>query len=501
MRSRPMAAASTSAGTSDATWGTPVLAYTALSDGFVAKLDTPTTTLTQRVAAASDDAEEEGPTGTTPNRMWLDSSDIELVSDFDSPSAGVQKVGLRFTGMNIPVGATITDAYIVFRAVAADPGMTNSDATNLTLRGQLIGNAPTFTTTSGNISGRTLTSASAAWTPTAWTTGQDYSSPNLTSVVQEIVDQGTWASGNALAIIITGTGHRASQAYETDPARAAQLVVTYTVSSAPTIANLSGDTLTYSVGSAATVIEQGGNVAISDIDSADFDTGALTVSFAAGGVGAQDVLAIRNQGTGAGQIGVSGANVTYAGTPIGTWAGGSGGSNLVITLNADANSTSTAALIQNITYRNTNATTPTLGARTVRFVLTDGDSGTSANNDTTVNVNPGALGIWANNNTTPEYAHWSGSSFGAQANSQTPAYGRSSRCGRRRRGPRSSRSARTPPASSTARCGTAAPGPRSRSTTSWISPPPGSGASSSPTSSREATRCWSGTTAAPAPPA
>ena len=78
------------------------------------------TTLTKRVAAASDDAEEEGPTGTTPNRMWLDSSDIELVSDLDSPSAGVQKVGLRFTGMNIPVGATITDAYLVFRAVSAD---------------------------------------------------------------------------------------------------------------------------------------------------------------------------------------------------------------------------------------------------------------------------------------------------------------------------------------------------------------------------------------------
>ncbi len=85
------------------------------------------TTLTKRVAAASDDAEEEGPTGTTPNRMWLTSSDIELVSDFQSPTTGVQKVGLRFTGMNIPVGATITNAYLVFRAIPADSGMTNSD--------------------------------------------------------------------------------------------------------------------------------------------------------------------------------------------------------------------------------------------------------------------------------------------------------------------------------------------------------------------------------------
>ena len=198
-------------------------------------------TLTQRVGAASDDAEEEGPTGTTPNRMWLSSSDIELVSDFGSPTAGVQKIGLRFTGMNIPVGATITNAYLVFRAVAADSAMTNSDATSLTLKGQLIGNAPTFTTTSGNISGRALTSASTAWTPTAWTSGSDYNSPDISSVVQEIVNQGTWASGNALAIIITGTGHRASQAYDTDPNEGCP-ACSDLHNHTPVITNLAGDT-------------------------------------------------------------------------------------------------------------------------------------------------------------------------------------------------------------------------------------------------------------------
>ena len=229
-------------------------AYSGGTDAFVAKINLQTT-LSQRIAAASDDAEEEGPTGTTPNRMWLNSSDIELVSDFESPTAGVQKVGLRFTGMNIPVGATITNAYLVFRAIPADPGMTNSDPTNLTLKGQLTGNASTFTTTSGDISSRTLTSASTAWSPTAWTTGLDYSSPDISSVVQEIVNQGTWASGNALAIIITGTGHRASQAYDSDPSNAAQLVVTYTTAppanTAPTI-SLPGAALNYTENDPAT---------------------------------------------------------------------------------------------------------------------------------------------------------------------------------------------------------------------------------------------------------
>lgn len=187
------------------------------------------TTITKRVAASSDDAEEEGPTGTTPNRMWLSSSDIELVSDFGSPTAGVQKIGLRFTSMTIPAGATITGAYLIFRAIVADPGMTNSDTTSLTIKGQLAANASTFTSTSGNISGRSLTSASASWVPTTWTTGTDYNSPSIVSVIQELVNQGTWASGNAMAVIITGTGHRASPSWDKDAANAAQLVVTYTV--------------------------------------------------------------------------------------------------------------------------------------------------------------------------------------------------------------------------------------------------------------------------------
>ena len=74
----------------------------------------------------------------------------------------------------------------------------------LTLKGQLIGNAPTFTSTSGNISSRALTTASTAWTPSTWSSGSDYNSPDISAVVQEIVNQGAWASGNSLAIIITG---------------------------------------------------------------------------------------------------------------------------------------------------------------------------------------------------------------------------------------------------------------------------------------------------------
>jgi hypothetical protein len=51
--------------------------------------------------------------------------------------------------------------------------------------------------------------------------------PNLAAIVQEVVNRSGWSSGNAMTIIITGTGHRTAYAYEGASSRAATLVVTY----------------------------------------------------------------------------------------------------------------------------------------------------------------------------------------------------------------------------------------------------------------------------------
>ncbi|NML24689.1 DUF4347 domain-containing protein, partial [Zoogloea dura] len=138
----------------------------------------------------------------------------------------------------------------------------------------------------------------------------------------------------------------------------------------PTIANLA-DTLNYTIGSAAQIIDQGTAAAVTDGDSADFDTGVLTLS----GVGTGDVIQIRNQGTGAGQIGVSGNDVTYEGTVIGTYSGGLV-STLTVTFNANASAAAVSALLQNLTYRNDIAESGT--AHTLTLTLSDGDGNTSA---------------------------------------------------------------------------------------------------------------------------
>jgi len=157
-----------------------------------------------------------------------------------------------------------------------------------------------------------------------------------------------------------------------------------TVTSDPPTIGLPGGAIDYLEGDGAVIIDAAATV--SDPDSLDFDGGALTVSFTEGGT-TDDWLAVRNQGTDTGEIGVSGSNVTYGGTIIGTLSGGMNGSALVITLNAAADATATQALLRNVTYENF-AVDPDPSSRTVGFLLSDGDGGTGNAETETINLSP-----------------------------------------------------------------------------------------------------------------
>ncbi|MEO5378629.1 MAG: DUF4347 domain-containing protein, partial [Magnetococcus sp. DMHC-6] len=145
----------------------------------------------------------------------------------------------------------------------------------------------------------------------------------------------------------------------------------------PIISNLSGDSVNYTEGDPALLIDQGSNASVSDADSPNFNGGTLTVAITANRDPTEDILSIRDQGTGAGKIGVSGSNVTYSGTVIGTFSGGSGTNDLIFSFNASANTTSVRALLRNITYINSDTTNATPSTRSIGFTLTDGSGGTS----------------------------------------------------------------------------------------------------------------------------
>jgi len=173
-------------------------------------------TVVYSITQSIDDAEEMGPDGLHmgPGAMYFTSSDIELVEDIQPPTSGTQTVGLRFNGINVPQGATITNAYLTFRAVSADSPNNNTGPTNLVIQAQASDDAPAFPNTYYYLTNTDRTVASTNWAPGAWTTGADYSTPNLIDVVQEITDRTLWSSGNSMAFIVTGNGSRSSDSYD-----------------------------------------------------------------------------------------------------------------------------------------------------------------------------------------------------------------------------------------------------------------------------------------------
>ena len=155
-----------------------------------------------------------------------------------------------------------------------------------------------------------------------------------------------------------------------------QIVVNVTnVNEAPVLTGL--DNVTFAentVNAAAQLIDS--NVSLTDPDAGDYAGGSITVSYAASGL-AQDNLSIRNQGTGAGQIGLSGNDVTYGGVVIGTLtSAGAAGANLVVTLNANSTKEAVDALIENLTYRNSSNHPD--ATRTINISVNDGDGGTAS---------------------------------------------------------------------------------------------------------------------------
>jgi len=108
---------------------------------------------------------------------------------------------------------------------------------------------------------------------------------------------------------------------------------------------------------------------------ANYNGGNLTVVVTNNG-SADDRLTLRNEGVEEGQVGVSGANVTYSGIPVGTLAGGEGLTPLVVTFNNAVTPAVAQALVRAVTFSNV-AEEPSLADRTVTVIVNRG-AGSSA---------------------------------------------------------------------------------------------------------------------------
>ncbi|PWD59426.1 hypothetical protein DF209_12200, partial [Pectobacterium polaris] len=147
---------------------------------------------------------------------------------------------------------------------------------------------------------------------------------------------------------------------------------------APVIGNLNGDGVNFTEGASPISLDAGGNATVTDADSADFNGGSVRAAITTNRNSSEDVLGIMNLGTGVGQIGVSGANVTYGGVVIGTFTGGSGTNDLVVALNASATPAAVQALVRALSYQNSNTADPAITTRFVSITVNDGDGGSAS---------------------------------------------------------------------------------------------------------------------------
>ena len=145
-----------------------------------------------RVSSGNDDAEQNASSGS----MDLTSSDLEIFDD-----GFLQVIGLRFVNIPIPKGAIVDEAYIEF---TCDETKGGTEPVSAIIEGQLNPNPPAFADVANNISNRPTTAASVIWNPVNWTEeGQKDKTSDITSVIQEIIDQPGWSFGNALVIILS----------------------------------------------------------------------------------------------------------------------------------------------------------------------------------------------------------------------------------------------------------------------------------------------------------
>jgi hypothetical protein len=194
-------------------------------------------TIDTQIASSSDDAEEQ-----SAGNVKVTSSMLDLIED----GGVMQIVGMRFANLNIPKNAHIIKAYIQFTAKRA-----SSVSTNLIIQGEHVANPNPFNGTRLNLSSRIKTTESVNWSPQAWSKGSVSQTSDIGSIVQSLVNQSDWSSGNAMAFIVSGVGQRVAVSYDGLANNAPTLHIEYTngstpppiIDTTPPIITLNGDSV------------------------------------------------------------------------------------------------------------------------------------------------------------------------------------------------------------------------------------------------------------------
>jgi len=197
--------------------------------------------------------------------------DGKLVTDGNALDIGTsvsgtdpRLVGLRFTKINIPQGATVTSAVMQFHA-----DKDSTDSPKMQIGALLTDDAPAFPTADFAMINHPITST-LFWTPDEWKQDGIYTTNDISSILQELVDQPGWCGGQNMALMIAGVGGvRKAKSFNQTQSGAPVLKYTYDTTSVPVSGGCINKTHVSSVASTSDDAEEkvnSGNVNISSSD-------------------------------------------------------------------------------------------------------------------------------------------------------------------------------------------------------------------------------------------
>ena len=186
-------------------------------------------TLDRQVAASADDIK----VGWDGSAWGFNLTGIAQIVGYYSSTDYKNGGGMRFLNITIPKGSTITAAYITLTCRAA----ASLTVVNSKIKGEAADNPVTFSTLA-DYQGRAKTTAVVSWDAIpAWTKDTDYNSPEIKTIIQEIIDRANWSSGNALVIFWDDHDNLSTQvaltrrpgySYDDSPTKAPKLHIEYT---------------------------------------------------------------------------------------------------------------------------------------------------------------------------------------------------------------------------------------------------------------------------------
>jgi hypothetical protein len=186
---------------------------------------TSSSTVSAKINSSAADGEQQLNTGT----VRLNEAKLELGKD---PNGNSQAVGLHFENLNIPVGATIDNAYIQFTTDSPTSGPVTVEIN------AELNNSPTiWNSNSDNIFSRQPRTSNVNWVIDDWTTagerGIDQRTDDLSNIIQELVSQSGYTSNSSLNLILkrAGGNNRIAESFEGDSSNAPELFVTYSIDS------------------------------------------------------------------------------------------------------------------------------------------------------------------------------------------------------------------------------------------------------------------------------